>query len=149
MERKLIARATAEIHAPLAKVWHAFVNAEIIREYMFGTHVISDWKVGSQIIWKGEWKGKAYTDKGVILQVVDQKLLQYSHFSPLSGLPEIPENFHIVTIQLKEKSNRVVVDLSQDNNTTEESRDHSQKNWEMMLNNLKEFLEKGKENLHN
>lgn len=147
MERKLIARAKIEIHAPLAKVWNALVNPEIIREYMFGTHVISDWKVGSQIIWKGEWNGKAYTDKGEILQKIDQKLIQYSHFSPLSGVPESPENFHIVTIQLKEKNNNVTVDLSQDNNSTEESRDHSLKNWETMLTNLKELLETGKENL--
>jgi uncharacterized protein YndB with AHSA1/START domain len=50
MERKLIAGAKIKIDAPLAKVWNALVNPEIIREYMFGTHVISDWKVGSQII---------------------------------------------------------------------------------------------------
>jgi uncharacterized protein YndB with AHSA1/START domain len=148
MEKNPIARASIEIHAPLARVWNALVNAEVIREYMFGTHVISDWKPGSQIIWKGEWQGKPYTDKGIILQMTDQKLLQYSHFSPLSGIEDVPENYHIVTIRLKEKNNRVVVDLSQDNNPTEESRDHSQKNWEMMLDNLKKFLETGEESKH-
>jgi hypothetical protein len=86
-------------------------------------------------------------DKGVILQKTDRKLLQYSHFSPLSGVADVPENYHTVTIHLKEKGSRVVVDLSQDNNETEESRDHSQKNWEMMLGNLKKFLEEGRENL--
>jgi uncharacterized protein YndB with AHSA1/START domain len=147
MKTKLIAKATVGIRAPVARVWNALVNAEIIREYMFGTHVISDWKVGSQIIWKGEWKGKAYTDKGIILQMIDQKLLQYNHFSPLSGLPETLENFHTVTIHLKEKKDITEIELSQDNNATEESRDHSQKNWEMMLGNLKKFLETGKESL--
>jgi uncharacterized protein YndB with AHSA1/START domain len=149
MERKLTARATTEIQAPLSRVWNALVNPEIIRKYMFGTHVISDWKVGSQIIWKGEWNGKSYTDKGEILQMTEGKLLQYSHFSPLSGIPETRENFHVVTIQLKDKNNKVEVELSQDNNETEESRDHSQKNWEAMLKNLKEILETGKENLSN
>jgi uncharacterized protein YndB with AHSA1/START domain len=144
MGKKLTARVTTEIQAPLARVWNAFVNPEIIREYMFDTQVISDWKIGSRIIWKGKWKGKTYTDKGEILQLIDQKLIQYSHFSAISGLPETPENFHIVTVQLKETSNKVKVDLSQDNNPTEESRDHSQKNWEIMLKNLKDLLEKGK-----
>ncbi len=145
MEKKLVARATTEIQAPIAKVWNALVNPEIIREYMFGTQVISDWKVGSRVTWKGEWKGKKYADKGEILQMIDQKLLQYSHFSPLSGVPESPENFQIVTVQLYEKGPKTVVDLSQDNNATEESREHSQQNWETMLKNLKEILEKGKE----
>jgi hypothetical protein len=29
-------------------------NPEIIKQYMFGTNVISDWKEGSPIVWKGE-----------------------------------------------------------------------------------------------
>jgi len=33
------------------------------------------------------------------------------------------------------------VSLSQDNNTTEQARDHSQKNWEVMLTGLKRLLE--------
>jgi len=144
MDRRYIARASIEIRAPLARIWDALVNAEIIREYMFGTQVISDWKAGSKITWQGEWKGNSYSDRGQILQIIEQKLLQFSHYSPLSGLPESPENTHIVTILLKEGENGMVVDLSQYNSPTEEDRDHSQKNWERVLNNLKELLETGK-----
>lgn len=144
MDRRFIARARTEIQAPLDKIWNALINPEIIREYMFGTHVVSEWKIGSKITWSGEWKGKSYSDHGQVLQVIEQKLLQYSHFSPLSGLPESPENSHIVTILLKEGEDGMVVDLSQYNNPTEEDRDHSQENWETILKNLKELLETGR-----
>jgi uncharacterized protein YndB with AHSA1/START domain len=123
-------------------VWDALVNPKKIKEYMFGTNVASDWKKGSPIVWKGEWKGKKFEDKGVILQLERERLLQYSHFSPLSGLPEKPENYHTVTIELSKKGTQTLVSLSQDNNLTDEEREHSEKNWKMMLEGLKKLLEK-------
>ena len=142
MKNNLIAKASVTIDAPIAKVWDALVNPEAIKEYMFGTDVASDWHEGSPITWKGEWQGKAYEDKGVIRQLQPERLLQYAHFSPLSGLPDHPENYHTVTIELTDKGNQTVVSLAQDNNSTEEAREHSEKNWGMMLAGLKTFLEK-------
>jgi uncharacterized protein YndB with AHSA1/START domain len=109
---------------------------------MFGTNVVSDWKEGSPIIWKGEWRGKKYEDKGVILKLKSRRLLQYSHFSPLSGLPDTQENYHTVTIELSSKGTQTRVSLSQDNNATEQEREHSEKNWKTMLTDLKKLLEK-------
>ena len=142
MRRGLVARASTVINAPLAEVWNALVDPEMIRRYLFGTNVVSDWKVGGPIVWKGEWQGKAYEDKGVILAMVPGRVLQYSHFSPLSGLPDAQEHYHTVTIELSVAGGRTVVSLWQDNNPTEQARGHSEKNWEMMLAGLKKILEK-------
>ena len=136
-----IAKAETTIHAPIEKVWNALTNPEMIKKYMFGTTVVSDWKEGSKIVWKGEWEGKSYEDKGKILQIEDQKKLQYSHYSPLSGLHDNPENYHIVTIDLSKKDNETIVTLTQDNNPDEKTKDHSEKNWKMMLASLKKLLE--------
>ena len=141
MDKKLIAKASTTIQAPAAKVWEALVTPATIKQYMFGTTVASDFKKGSPITWKGEWQGRKYEDKGVILDLQPQRKLAYSHFSPLSGLPEKPENFHNVTIELVDKGKQTLVSLSQDNNADEKERDHSQKNWEMMLSGLKKVLE--------
>jgi uncharacterized protein YndB with AHSA1/START domain len=141
MDRNLIARVSISINAPNDQVWKALVNPEAIQQYMFGTRVVSDWRGGSPIVWKGEWQGKSYEDKGVILQFRPGRTIQYSHFSPLSGLPDKPENYHIVTIELSANGNQTRVSLAQDNNANEEERAHSEKNWEMMLVALKKFLE--------
>jgi len=69
------------------------------------------------------------------------RLLQYSHFSPLSGLPEKPENYHTVTIELGTEGTGTAVSLLQDNNPTDQAREHSEKNWNMMLASLKKLLE--------
>jgi uncharacterized protein YndB with AHSA1/START domain len=142
MGKQLVAKATATIGAPVSKVWDALVNPALIRQYMFGTQVASDWKEGSPITWKGEWKGKAYEDKGVILKLRREQLLMYSHYSPLSGLPDKPESYHTVAIELSPAGSETGVALSQDNNATEEAREHSEKNWGMMLAGLKKLLEK-------
>jgi uncharacterized protein YndB with AHSA1/START domain len=138
----LIAKASILINAPISRVWSALVQPEAIKQYMFGTTVVSSWREGSPIIWKGEWQGKPYEDKGVILQLKPEQILQYSHFSPLSGVADTPENYHTVTIVLSGEPNQTFVALAQDNNATEEERDHSAKNWAMMLAALKAYVEK-------
>ena len=141
MKNDLIAKASIDINAPAEKVWQALVNPKAIKEYMFGTDAISNWHEGSPIVWQGEWKGKAYEDKGVILQFKPEQTLQYSHFSPLAGLPDKPENYHTVTIKLSNHESQTQVSLTQDNNESEEARAESEKNWGMMLEGLKKFLE--------
>jgi uncharacterized protein YndB with AHSA1/START domain len=54
----VVARASTTIDAPLAKVWDALVNPDVMRRYMFGTTVVSEWRKGSAIVWRGHWKGK-------------------------------------------------------------------------------------------
>jgi uncharacterized protein YndB with AHSA1/START domain len=141
MDVNLIARASAVINAPRDKVWQALVDPKAIQQYMFGTNVVSDWREGSQIVWKGEWQGQAYEDKGTILQLKPGQTLQYSHYSPLSGVADLPENYHTVTIELSDAGNQTQILLTQDKNTSEEERAHSQQNWEMMLAALKNYLE--------
>ena len=137
----LIARSSIVIDAPASKVWHALTTPSSVKQYMFGTEMKSDWKEGSPVTWKGEWQGRSYEDKGVIKQFKPNQALQYTHFSPLAGLPDKPENYHTVTIQLSPEGDKTRVSLTQDNNSTEEERSHSEKNWEMMLGGLKKFVE--------
>ncbi len=141
MDKNLIAGAATTIYAPSERVWDALVNPAAIKHYMFGTDVASDWREGSPIVWKGEWQGQAYEDRGVILQLKPKRTLQYSHFSPLSGVPDKPENYHTVTVELSADGNQTHVSLTQDNNATEEERAHSERMWETMLAALKKFVE--------
>jgi uncharacterized protein YndB with AHSA1/START domain len=141
INQNLVAKAGTTINAARWAVWDALVSPEAIKEYMFGTNVKSDWQAGSPITWKGEWEGRPYEDKGVIVQAKPERMLQYTHFSPLSGLPDVPENYHNITIELLDAGSQTRVLLTQDKNATEEERAHSQKNWEMMLQGLKKYVE--------
>ena len=136
-----IARARININVPVKKAWDALTDPSMIRKYMFGTNVESKWKKGSTITWKGEWEGKKYEDKGIILQVDKEKKLQFTHYSPLTGLPDIPENYHTVTIETYPYREGSSVIITQDNNPTEEAKLHSEKNWRMVLEGMKKILE--------
>ncbi|HMC98357.1 MAG TPA: SRPBCC family protein [Flavobacteriales bacterium] len=136
MNTGIIARATAIIHEPVDRVWKALVDPEMIARYMMGAQVFSDWKEGSPIVWKGEWKGKAYEDHGQVLKVKEPELLKYSH---RSGSDDQGEE-HTVTIELKEVAGVTHLRLTQDNNATEEARQHSEENWNRMLDGLKKVL---------
>lgn len=142
MEKGLVARARVAIEASPAEVWSALVTPETVARYMFGTTVVSGWEEGGAIRWRGEWKGRAYEDHGRLLRVRPARLLRYSHYSPLSGLPDVPENHHTVTIELSPgPGGRTEVSLSQDNNATEDARMHSEANWRMVLDGLRRVVE--------
>jgi uncharacterized protein YndB with AHSA1/START domain len=141
MSRGIVAEVSGAMQAPVEKVWSALVTPETIKKYMFGTQVVSDWKEGSPIVWKGEWKGKPYEDKGRILKLQPKKLLEYTHYSPLAGEPDVPESYHTVRIELSEGNGKTTVTLAQDNNKDQETKAHSEQNWKAMLEGLKKTVE--------
>jgi len=100
MTRGFEAINTVTIDAPQADVWDALTNPAKVKEYLHGTEMSTDWKEGSPIYWRGEWKGKPYEDKGKVLEVKPQRLLKYTHWSPLGGSEDKPENYHTVVYEL-------------------------------------------------
>jgi len=141
MNKKLIARATVTINAPAARVWESLTNPELIKQYLFGADVISDWKVGSPIIYKGIYEGKAYEDKGTVLKAEPEKILLMTHWSPLSGTPDTPENYHQVSYELAAENGGTHLTITQDNNSTDEEQEQNSKFWKMILDSMKKLLE--------
>lgn len=142
MSQNLLARVEVTIDTTPEKVWEALTKPEMIKQYLFGTEAITDWKVGSEIIWKGVWQDKAYEDKGTILQFIPNELLETTYWSSMSGVAESPENYKKVTYQLLKEGDDTRLILTQDNNSTEEEKNHSEQNWRMVLDGLKKLLEK-------
>jgi uncharacterized protein YndB with AHSA1/START domain len=136
-----IARAETEIEAPASRVWEALTDPEQIEQFMFGSRVTTDWKPGSSIVWKGEYEGKPYEDKGEILEFEPERRLRMTHFSPMSGDEDVPENYHTLTYELEARNGSTRVSLTQDGNDTPEAAEHSQANWEKMLSGLKATVE--------
>ena len=141
MPDDLTAVAFVSIDAPRSVVWNALIDPKSIKEYMFGADIETDWKVGSPVTWKGQSDGRRYEDRGKILTYNPESVLTFSHQSGSSGIDQLGENYHHVTIELTSLDGKTRVALTQDNNLTSESRDHSEKNWKTILENLKKFVE--------
>jgi uncharacterized protein YndB with AHSA1/START domain len=142
MDRGLIAQAEVDIKAPSDRVWEALVTPSIIKQYFFGSHILTDWAVGSPILYRGEWQGKPYEDKGTVLELEPEHLLVVTHWSPLSGTQDAPENYHTVRYTLVPRGQATSVTIRQDNNASAEEVQHSEQNWAAVLGGLKVLLER-------
>jgi uncharacterized protein YndB with AHSA1/START domain len=141
------ARASIKIDAPRSIVWEALTDPKLITQYYLGATVTTDWKVGSPISFAGEWDGRRYEDKGKILSMSHEQELRYTHWSPLSGTPDSPENYHVIRISLSSAKGITEVTLEQSNlmgGPTDEDRAHRddfEKNWTTLLEGLKATAE--------
>ncbi len=142
------AQATEVIHAPASEVWDALTDPQKVKTYFMNAEVKTDWKEGSPITWSGEFKGMKYSDKGELQEVRPQRRLSFSHYSPMSGLPDVPESYHLVTIDLTPTQSSTQVTLTQSNLTggvtqaDRERRAEFEKAWQAMLGGLKDVVEK-------
>jgi uncharacterized protein YndB with AHSA1/START domain len=134
--------AEVEISASPQQVWSALTDPELIRQYFFGSTVETSWEPGTPITWSGEYDGTSYQDKGEIIEVVPDQRLVVTHFSPMTGQDDVPENYHRLTYSLEKEGDATRLTLEQDN-TPEESVGDFQSNWDTMLGNLKELVERG------
>ena len=141
MNETHIAKTSITINAPKSKVWDALTNPHIIKQYLFGTEVITDWQVGSPITYKGVWEGKHFEDKGRVLQIDEGKLLVSTFWSALSGLPDLPENYQTVRYELSADDSGTKLTILQDNNASQEAAKQSEQNWNTVLEGMKKLLE--------
>ncbi len=142
MKKAITGNVSIDIDAPKSKVWDALTNPEQIKKYLFGTQTSSDWKVGSPITFRGEWEGKAYEDKGTILQIEPEKILKYSYWSSMSNTKDEPDNYQIMTYVLESAGVKTRLSILQESCPSEEAREHSENNWKYVLETMKAMLEK-------
>lgn len=141
MKENLTATTQITIHAPAANVWEALTKPALIKQYMMGADVTSDWKVGGPLVYTGSYKGKKFEEKGVIKKLEPGKLLQATHFSTTSGKEDKPENYVLVTWKLHDKDDATTVEVSQDGLHDEKGVTASKSNWTAVLQGLKKTVE--------
>lgn len=142
MKNNITGRVELEINAPVEKVWEALTKPEIIKQYFFGTNTFTDWKMGSPIIFRGEWEGKTYEDKGTILEVDKYKMIKYDYWSSMSGIEDKPENYVIITYHLTQVDSKTKLVITQENIPDEKMKEHSEENWKKIMTDMKRLVEK-------
>lgn len=141
MTDALTATTQVTIHAPAHEVWKALTTPALIKKYLMGADVHTDWKEGSPLTYTGEWQGKPYEEKGVIKRIEPNKVLQATHFSSSSGKEDKPENYSLVTWKLDEANGDTVLSVSQQGLSSEKGVETSKANWAHVLKALKETVE--------
>jgi RNA polymerase sigma factor (sigma-70 family) len=135
------ATASITIAAPRERVWAGLTKPDLVKRYFFGTNLVTNWEVGAPILFRGEWEGKSYEDKGTVLAYQPMKGLSFNYWSAFSGLPDKPELRQIIRYDLDEAGEGVRVTVAQSNVDSSERAEHSAKNWQTVLGSLKKLLE--------
>ena len=114
MSKELIIKNSIAIDAPTSRVWKALVDPEQTKKYMFGCAALSDWKIGSPLLWKGSYEGEEMVFvKGSIVDIQPETVLSYTVIDPNSTIPDIPENYLTVIYTLKSEHGQTVLTVTQ------------------------------------
>ncbi len=149
MTKPLIIKNSISIDAGAKKVWDALTNPEQTKKYMFGCEAISDWKIGSPLLWKGMYEGKEVVFvKGNIVELTPGKFLAYTTFDPLSAIEDIPENYLTVTYDLSFGNGKTTLTVTQGDYATvaEGERRYADsynggEGWNPILQEIKKLVE--------
>ena len=101
----------------------------------------TDWLPGSSIVIKSTSHWVDFEDKGIILMAEPLKVLQYSHLSSLSNLPDVPESHCILDFRLTELKDKTLLSLHISNFPTTAIFKHFQFYWNATLDVLKAWIE--------
>ncbi|NSL88979.1 hypothetical protein ECE50_019210 [Chitinophaga sp. Mgbs1] len=148
MSKELFVRNNITINAPAAAVWDALVNPARTKQYMFGCETVSDWKKGSELLWKMIHEGKELIAvKGNIEEIIPGKRLIYTTIDPNSNIDDTSEKYLQVTYDLTEDNGQTLLQVSQGNYATVNEGERRFREaeeaggWSALLEEIKKLVE--------
>lgn len=141
IKKNYISKTSIDIHTQATKVWNALVNPGIAKAYFWGANITTDWKENSPITFNGEFNGNKYVEKGTLLKVKPNVQLQYTHWSNLEGIPDIPENYRIWTFDMDENNGTTQLLITEESIPTEKQKKRSDEFWKEVLLKIKQLVE--------
>lgn len=139
-----IFKKRVNINTPPAQVWHVLTTPELMKKWMMPDieiQIITDWKIGSPMIIRGNMNGKGFENNGTVLQFEPETILQYSHRSSILRLPDQPESYSLVEFRLQPTENQTTLTLTLSNFPTESIYQHLAFYWNITLEVLKKRIE--------
>jgi uncharacterized protein YndB with AHSA1/START domain len=114
------------INASAARVWNAITKPELVKQWQYGSDLITNWQVGSPIVFRNEWEGAVFEQKGTILEIEPEKLVKYTLFFPHPGMEDKPENYFTMTYLLEETSDQTKLTIIQDDPREQQPQESSE-----------------------
>jgi uncharacterized protein YndB with AHSA1/START domain len=147
----LIASGAVTIAAPPAQVWDYLVNPEHTRKYMFGCAPVTDWQLGSPLLWQGVWEGvEAVFVKGQLVGFEPDGLLAFTTIDPNSTtVADLPENYTTVTYRLEAEGEGTRLTVTQGDFATvaEGEKRYAEVSagggWQTLLETIQQLVETG------
>lgn len=133
--------STTILNASIEEVWNALTKPELVKQWQYGSELITDWKTGNEIRFRNEWEGQLFEQWGSILEIVPNQKIKYSLFFPRPELEDKPENYFIMSYILSEESNKVKLQIIQEDNRPGAVQEEPQGDENPILQSLKTLVE--------
>ncbi|MBD3918593.1 SRPBCC domain-containing protein [Paenibacillus sp. PR3] len=104
------------INAHAERVWDTITNPEWVKQWQYGSRLITDWQIGSEIRFRTEWEGNIYEQWGTVLEFAPYQSLRYSLFAPRPGLEDTPENYFTMSYDLSTEGVGTLLKIQQIDN---------------------------------
>jgi uncharacterized protein YndB with AHSA1/START domain len=141
MNPDLIISKSIDINATLSEVWDTLINPEMITQYFTGAETITNWQVGSEIVFIHIYEGKKIKNKGVILKLEPNHALRYTYWTAFSNTEDKPENYTTITYALTEINEKTRLTLTQTNFKNIDWYQALEIGWDAVLIKIKEIAE--------
>ena len=132
------------INAQAKKVWEALVLPEFVKQWQYGSLLITDWKIGNEIRFRSEWNGQIFEQWGKVLEFNPCQSLSYTLFAPRPDLEDKPENYFIMKYILTENSNSTMLEIIQEDGRPGAVQEQPQGEENQVLATLKKCVEDNK-----
>jgi uncharacterized protein YndB with AHSA1/START domain len=133
--------STIVLNASKEKVWNALTQPELVKQWQYGSDLITDWKIGSKIRFRNEWEGQVFEQWGTVLEVVPNQKIKYSLFFPRPELEDKPENYFIMSYILSEENQKIKLEIIQEDNRPGAVQEEPQGEENPILQGLKALIE--------
>ena len=133
--------STIVLNVPVEKVWNVLTKPELVKQWQYGSDLITDWKVGNEIRFRNEWEGQFFEQWGTILEVVPNQKIKYSLFFPRPELEDKPENYFIMSYVLSEENQKTKLEIIQEDNRPGAVQEEPQGEENPILQGLKAIIE--------
>jgi uncharacterized protein YndB with AHSA1/START domain len=94
--------STVKILASAKKVWLALTSPDLVKQWQYGSDLVTTWEVGTSIVFRNQWDGRVFEQKGTVLEFSPASRLKYSLFFPRPDLQDMPEHYLFMTYELAE-----------------------------------------------
>lgn len=136
--------STIFLSASIEEVWNALTKPELVKQWQYGSNLITDWKVGHEIRFRNEWEGQFFEQWGIVLEVSQNQKIKYSLFFPRPELEDKPENYFIMSYFLTQEDQKVKLEIIQDDNRPGAVQEKPQGEENPILQALKTLIESNK-----
>ncbi len=129
------------LKASKERVWDALTNPGLVKQWQYGSDLITNWEVGSTIKFRTEWEDKVFEQWGNVLEIIPLQLIKYSLFAPRPGLEDKPGNYFIMNYKLSEENGGVQLEIIQEDNREGAIQEAPQGEENPILGGLKSLVE--------